>query len=90
MIETLIILSALLFPAEVNVRITGKSHCEIGKIYHYHTEQVPFKDYVKGVMVNEFGHVHYNQRFFVERGNIKLIAQGGFKEDTLFLSWFLQ
>ena len=55
MIESLIIIAFLIFPYpdKITVRVTGLKECEPGM--RYEIVEVPFKDYVKGVMVNEFG-----------------------------------
>ncbi len=44
------------YPEYITVRVTGRAECERGTPYTI--VEVPFMDYVKGVMVNEFGFQH--------------------------------
>jgi len=42
------------YPEYISVRITGKKTCEEGM--EFTVVEIPFKDYVKGVLANEWGH----------------------------------
>jgi len=44
----------LQLPETIDVRITGQAECKPN--LHYHIETIDFKEYVKGVLPNEWGH----------------------------------
>ncbi len=53
LIEQPIVLSSYEFPETITVRVTGESHCKKG--LPYEIIEVDFKEYVKSVIVNEWG-----------------------------------
>lgn len=56
MIKLLLSAAMIVLPQTITVRVTGQTECYYG--IPYHIEEVAFKDYVKGVMMNEFGDQH--------------------------------
>lgn len=63
LVEILIMMALLIYPTpdKITVRVTGEKQCYSG--IPYTVQEVDFKDYVKGVMVNEFGYQHWTYRF---------------------------
>lgn len=61
-----------LVPETIDVRITGEQMCYDG--IRYHVETIDFKEYVKGVMVNEWGHNWDEESLKVGAVAIKMYA----------------
>ena len=60
------------YPEYIIVGVTGLKECETGM--RYRSKTVPFKDYVKGVMVNEWGHNWHEESLKAGAVAIKMYA----------------
>lgn len=60
------------YPEYITVRVTGVTDCD--DIVRHRLIEVPFKDYVKGVLANEWGHMWHEESLKAGAISVKMFA----------------